>query len=60
MGRPAQEGVAMLEATPFGRSASGFLRMSYALDEKTLEEACARIRRFAMSLRRDAARVSAG
>jgi polar amino acid transport system ATP-binding protein/arginine:pyruvate transaminase len=54
------EGVAVLEATPFGRSASGFLRMSYALDEKTLEEACARIRRFAESIRRNARQASAG
>jgi aspartate/methionine/tyrosine aminotransferase len=54
------EGVAVLEATPFGRSASGFLRMSYALDENTLVEACARIRRFAESIRRNARQASAG
>jgi arginine:pyruvate transaminase len=54
------EGVAVLEATPFGRSASGFVRMSYALDEATLEKACARIRRFVESTRRTARQASAG
>jgi aspartate/methionine/tyrosine aminotransferase len=54
------EGVAVLEATPFGRSAAGFVRMSYGLDEKTLEEACSRIRRFAESIRRNARQASGG
>jgi aspartate/methionine/tyrosine aminotransferase len=36
-------GVAVLDATPFGRSAEGHLRVSFVVDEKSLAEACRRI-----------------
>lgn len=43
-------GVAVLDASPFGPSANGFLRVSFTLAEAELEEAARRIRRFAESL----------
>ena len=36
-------GVAVLDATPFGRSAEGHCRVSFVVDEKSLTEACRRI-----------------
>jgi aspartate/methionine/tyrosine aminotransferase len=54
-----EQGVAVLEATPFGRSAAGYVRISYALDEATLAEGCERIRRFVEGTRRDRRRASA-
>ena len=41
-----QEGVSVLDATAFGPSAAGFVRLSYTLGEAELAEACVRIRRF--------------
>lgn len=41
-----ETGVAVLDATPFGPSAKGFLRVSFTLDEATLGEACQRIGTF--------------
>jgi arginine:pyruvate transaminase len=38
-----QTGVAVLDATPFGRSAEGHCRVSFVVDEKSLTEACRRI-----------------
>jgi aspartate/methionine/tyrosine aminotransferase len=40
------EGVSLLDATAFGASAAGFVRLSYTLGEDELTEGCARIRRF--------------
>jgi arginine:pyruvate transaminase len=39
-------GVAVLDATPFGRSAEGHCRVSFVVDEKSLTEACRRIASF--------------
>ncbi|MDH4611170.1 aminotransferase class I/II-fold pyridoxal phosphate-dependent enzyme [Pseudomonas sp. BN102] len=44
-------GVAVLDAEAFGPAAAGFVRLSYTLGEEQLTEACARIRRFASSLK---------
>ena len=41
-----EEGVAVLDASPFGEAAKGYLRMSFTIDEASLEEACKRIARF--------------
>ena len=43
-------GVAVLDATPFGRSAEGHCRVSFAVDEKSLTEACRRIAGFTNKL----------
>jgi arginine:pyruvate transaminase len=40
-------GVATLDATPFGPSAEGFLRLAFTISEAELEEAARRIRIFA-------------
>ena len=40
------EGVSVLDATAFGSSAAGFVRLSFSLGEEQLVEGCARIRRF--------------
>jgi arginine:pyruvate transaminase len=39
-------GVAVLDATPFGRSAEGHCRVSFVVDEQSLTEACRRIAGF--------------
>jgi arginine:pyruvate transaminase len=44
-------GVSVLDATAFGASAKGFVRISYTIGEIELEEACRRIGRFVESLR---------
>ncbi len=44
-------GVSVLDATAFGASAKGFVRISYTIGESELEEACRRIGRFVESLR---------
>lgn len=44
-----EQGVAVLDATAFGASAAGFVRISYTLGEAELMEGCARIRRFVES-----------
>jgi aspartate/methionine/tyrosine aminotransferase len=44
-------GVAVLDASPFGASAKGFLRVAFTIAESELEEASRRIRRFAEGLR---------
>ncbi|HEX9906469.1 MAG TPA: aminotransferase class I/II-fold pyridoxal phosphate-dependent enzyme [Propylenella sp.] len=46
-----EEGVSVLDATAFGASAAGFVRLSYTLGEVELTEGCARIRRFVERLR---------
>jgi aspartate/methionine/tyrosine aminotransferase len=43
-------GVAILDATPFGRSAEGHCRVSFVVDEKSLTEACRRIASFTNKL----------
>jgi aspartate/methionine/tyrosine aminotransferase len=43
-------GVAVLDATPFGRSAEGHCRVSFVVDEKSLTEACRRIAGFTNKL----------
>lgn len=43
-------GVATLDATPFGPSARGFLRVAFTISEPELEEAARRIRSFAGQL----------
>ena len=45
-----QSGVSVLDATAFGASAAGHLRMSFAIDDASLQEACRRISTFARSL----------
>src|SRR5581483_8397141 len=45
-----QTGVAILDATPFGRSAEGHCRVSFVVDEKSLTEACRRIAQFTNGL----------
>ncbi len=44
------EGVAVLDATAFGPSAAGHVRMSFVADDASLEDACRRIAVFARSL----------
>ena len=44
-------GVSVLDATAFGASARGFVRISYTIDKAELQEACRRIGRFVESLR---------
>ena len=43
-------GVAVLDATAFGPSAAGHVRVSFVADDKSLEEACRRISGFVRSL----------
>lgn len=45
-----EQGVSVLDATAFGPSAAGYVRLSYTLDESTLEAGCRRIAAFAESL----------
>jgi arginine:pyruvate transaminase len=47
----AETGVSVLDATAFGASAGGFVRVSYATGEQQLSEACRRIGKFIDSLR---------
>jgi aspartate/methionine/tyrosine aminotransferase len=49
-------GVSVLDATAFGRSAAGFVRLSYTLGEEALAEGCARIRRYVAGLNAGGAR----
>jgi len=44
-------GVSVLDATAFGASAKGFVRLSYTIGEDELKEACQRMKRFIESLR---------
>jgi arginine:pyruvate transaminase len=44
-------GVSVLDATAFGASAKGFVRISFTIGESDLKEACRRIGRFVESLR---------
>jgi arginine:pyruvate transaminase len=46
------ERVSVLDGGAFGAGTQGFVRLCFATDEATLREGCARIRRFAASLRR--------
>lgn len=48
-----EQGVSVLDATAFGRSAAGHVRLSYTLDEATLSEACERIAAFVDGLFRE-------
>ena len=43
-------GVAVLDATAFGQSAAGHVRVSFVADDKSLEEACRRISAFVRDL----------
>jgi len=45
-----ETGVSVLDASPFGPSAEGHLRVSFVIDEKNLDEACSRIARYTNSL----------
>ena len=45
-----ETGVATLDATAFGASAEGHVRISFAIDEPTLAEACRRIAEFTKGL----------
>ena len=47
----ADTGVSVLDATAFGASAEGFVRVSYATGEDKLEQGCQRIVKFIDSLR---------
>ena len=44
-------GISVLDATAFGASAKGFVRISYTIDENELKEACRRIGSFIESIR---------
>lgn len=44
------EGVALLDATPFGKPAEGCVRIAFTISEQALAEGCTRIRRFIASL----------
>jgi aspartate/methionine/tyrosine aminotransferase len=52
-----ERGVSVLDASAFGPSAAGYIRLSYACDEAALEEACRRLTEFA---RATAARSAEG
>ncbi len=43
-------GVSVLDATAFGKSAAGHVRMSFVADDRSLEEACRRIAGFVRTL----------
>jgi arginine:pyruvate transaminase len=43
------EGVSVLDGGAFGQGTAAFVRLCFAMDESTLREGCARIRRFAAS-----------
>jgi aspartate/methionine/tyrosine aminotransferase len=45
-----QQGVSVLDATAFGPSAAGHVRMSFVVDDASLEEACRRIAAFTRTL----------
>lgn len=45
-----EQGVSVLDATAFGASAAGHVRLSYTLEEGRLDEACRRIEVFCRSL----------
>ena len=45
----AAEGVSVLDGGVFGRDTAGVVRICFAVEEKTIEEACRRIRRFVSS-----------
>lgn len=45
-----QQGVSVLSASAFGACAEGFVRISFALDEKELAEGIRRIGKFVCSL----------
>lgn len=45
------EGVSVLDGGAFGQGTAGFIRLCFTTDERSLREGCARIRRFASSLR---------
>lgn len=51
-----EAGVAVLDATPFGQSAAGYVRLSFTLGEAELAEGCARIGRYVAGLRQPGAR----
>jgi aspartate/methionine/tyrosine aminotransferase len=42
----ASQGVSVMDGAAFGRSAADYVRVCFATDEATLDEACARLRRF--------------
>lgn len=44
-----EQGVSVLDASAFGKSAEGHVRLSFTLSEERLTEACRRIARFAAS-----------
>jgi arginine:pyruvate transaminase len=43
-------GVSVLDATAFGKSAAGHVRMSFVANDESLEEACRRISGFVRTL----------
>jgi arginine:pyruvate transaminase len=45
------EGVSVIDGGAFGADTRGFVRVCFAAEEAALRDACARIRRFAASLR---------
>lgn len=45
-----EQGVSVLDASAFGDNATGYVRLSYTLDEERLEEGCRRIATFVQSL----------
>ncbi|MEH6633397.1 MAG: pyridoxal phosphate-dependent aminotransferase [Halopseudomonas aestusnigri] len=51
----AQTGVCVLDATPFGQSASGHIRLSFTLGEEQLVEGCNRLCQFVNSRSNDRA-----
>jgi aspartate/methionine/tyrosine aminotransferase len=43
------ERVSVLDGAVFGRTTEGFVRLCFAMEEREVKEACARIRRFCAS-----------
>jgi arginine:pyruvate transaminase len=48
-----EAGVSVLEASAFGQSGAGYVRLSYTLGEDALLEGCRRIKRFVEGLGKD-------
>jgi len=44
------EGVAVLDATPFGKPAAGCIRIAFTISDQELAEGCKRIMRFLQTL----------
>jgi len=54
------QGVSVLDGGAFGTGTAGFIRLCFTTDERSLREGCARIRRFASSLKAGVSRGEIG